>query len=186
MNDIPATIFIGLGAVVAAIITGLITFINLVIAKDQKTSEFRQEWINSLRSDVSNYLGYFAQIHAIWLHNQYTNESMEQFAKSAAESLQKLHSLFTQISLRLNPDEHSDFILCLKTLDDLAADANGLSQHKKIKELHTKITSHSQKILKQEWTRVKTGEPAYRKIKRHLKIGTSICFIIVLSLVIIA
>lgn len=186
MNDIPSTIFIGLGAVVAAIITGFITFINLVISKDQKTSEFRQEWINSIRNDISNYLGQFAHLHSIYLHTKGDKVTYEVYVKEGAETMQRLHSLFTQISLRLNPKEHNEFIAVLKELDDLSTSPSGLSQRDKILELNTKITSMSQEILKDEWLRVKTGEPSYIKIKKYLKIFTTLCIIAVIILAVVA
>ena len=44
--DIPSPAYVAIGAIFAAIIAGGISFIIAVISKDQKTSEFRQEWIN--------------------------------------------------------------------------------------------------------------------------------------------
>ena len=38
---------------VAALITALIVFVNLIVSKEQKTSEFRQAWIDGLRTDLS-------------------------------------------------------------------------------------------------------------------------------------
>jgi hypothetical protein len=35
--DLPATVYIAIGAIAAAFITGAFSFVNLIIAKDQKT-----------------------------------------------------------------------------------------------------------------------------------------------------
>ncbi|MEM4379495.1 MAG: hypothetical protein QXL01_02260 [Thermoplasmatales archaeon] len=40
------TILIAFGAIVAALIAATVSFTSLIISKEQKTSEFRQEWIN--------------------------------------------------------------------------------------------------------------------------------------------
>jgi hypothetical protein len=42
-----------IGAIAAALIAGLLTFLGLIVAKENKTSEFRQAWIDSLRLDFA-------------------------------------------------------------------------------------------------------------------------------------
>ena len=42
-----------IATVVAALITALIAYINLTLSKEQKTSEFRQAWIDGLRNDLA-------------------------------------------------------------------------------------------------------------------------------------
>ena len=39
--------------VVAALIAALISFVNLTLSKEQKTSEFRQAWIDGLREELA-------------------------------------------------------------------------------------------------------------------------------------
>ncbi|HDX8380284.1 TPA: hypothetical protein RQM98_002566 [Aeromonas salmonicida] len=45
-----------LGAMFAALVAGFFAFTNLVASKDNKISEFRQDWINSLRESISCYI----------------------------------------------------------------------------------------------------------------------------------
>lgn len=47
-------IFIALGAVLAAFLTGTVSFISLINSKEQKTSEFRQSWVDNLRNDIAD------------------------------------------------------------------------------------------------------------------------------------
>jgi hypothetical protein len=42
-----------IATVVAALITAVISFVNLTLSKEQKTSEFRQAWIDGLRGDLA-------------------------------------------------------------------------------------------------------------------------------------
>jgi hypothetical protein len=49
MDNIPTTIYIAFGAVIAAIITAVITILSSVITKESKVSELRQCWIDELR-----------------------------------------------------------------------------------------------------------------------------------------
>jgi hypothetical protein len=50
--------------VIAAMIAGFValagsavTYIGLLISKESKTSEFRQEWIDALRNDIAEQIG---------------------------------------------------------------------------------------------------------------------------------
>jgi hypothetical protein len=44
-----------------ALITGSFSLIGLIISKENKTSEFRQEWINFLRNEISDFLSNLKQ-----------------------------------------------------------------------------------------------------------------------------
>ena len=56
----PLTDIYGLRNDLLEIVTDIISFVNLIISKDQKVSEFRQEWINKLRDDLAEYLGHIS------------------------------------------------------------------------------------------------------------------------------
>jgi hypothetical protein len=51
-----------LGPIVAAVIAGAVAFLASVFSKEQKTSEFRQAWIDSLRNDLSELISITLQI----------------------------------------------------------------------------------------------------------------------------
>ena len=42
--------------IAAALVAGLVSFIVTVLSKEQKTSEFRQAWIDALRSDIADFV----------------------------------------------------------------------------------------------------------------------------------
>jgi len=52
---------VAIATVVAAVIAGLISVVALTLTKEQKTSEFRQAWIDGLRSDLADYLAAFSK-----------------------------------------------------------------------------------------------------------------------------
>jgi len=52
-----------IGAVVAALIAGIVSLLGLIISKEQKTSEFRQAWIDALRCDLTAFLTQINAIH---------------------------------------------------------------------------------------------------------------------------
>jgi len=51
-----------LGPIVAVVIAGAVAFLASVFSKAQKTSEFRQAWIDSLRNDLSELISITLQI----------------------------------------------------------------------------------------------------------------------------
>ena len=54
---------IAVGAIGAALIAGVVSLLGLVISKEQKVSEFRQAWIDALRSDVASLISHVNAIH---------------------------------------------------------------------------------------------------------------------------
>ncbi|WP_439843540.1 hypothetical protein [Aeromonas dhakensis] len=153
-----------LGPIVAAIIAGGISFIITVLSKDQKTSEFRQSWIDSFREEISELL---AMIHAILViveqkkKDRESPERFKEFLYSKQDYFVKINSLVTRIELRLNPTEHLNFIDMLKKLE---SNSNDIS-YDDSKKLIDEIVIESQGILRKEWARVKSGELSFRFIK---------------------
>jgi hypothetical protein len=69
VDTVPVNLFIPIGAIVAALVAGLFSFFNLVLSKEQKLSELRQDWIDGLRNDLAEHI---AAIQAIgYLHGIY-------------------------------------------------------------------------------------------------------------------
>jgi len=54
---------IAIGAIIAATITGLISLLGLIISKEQKISDFRQAWIDNLRTELSLVITHAMAIH---------------------------------------------------------------------------------------------------------------------------
>jgi hypothetical protein len=93
---------VAIGATIAALIAGIVSLLGLIISKEQKTSEFRQAWVDALRSDLT---GFLTQINAI---HDATRVKYADHAKKV-ETLSPLYiplntSTFN-ILLRLNPNE---------------------------------------------------------------------------------
>ncbi|WP_054698658.1 hypothetical protein [Geotalea toluenoxydans] len=163
---IPATAYAAVGAILAALITSGISFVNLVISKDQKTSEFRQAWIDALRQDLSEMIGHIFRISAlcdyyIELHKDDTDKAINELVKDIGKDISTVSMLFHRILLRLNPEEDKEIIDSVTTLHDMLSsiETNMLDQDKIDKESQ-RLLALSQVLLKKEWKRVKRGEPA--------------------------
>lgn len=166
--DLPSTVFVAVGAVLAAIITGAISFVNLVISKDQKISEFRQEWINELRDDIAEYEGNIIAISAAWQITDITkkgssieDDELNNFYKLIADDVRDCRKALRRIVLRLNPKEHKIFIDKINEIDDLLSNPPKLKDTGHIDELLKQATSLSHTILGKEWKRVKRGEVTF-------------------------
>jgi hypothetical protein len=148
------------GAVAVALIAGGISLVLAVLAKDQKTSEFRQAWIDLLRDDVSKYIGICSSISTLSIVvRKKSQQEVEEFVLSKHNDFVEAAGVATRIRLRLNRDEHKRLIALVTNLDGLGMDKKAFDD--RIEE----IVVESQSILKGEWERVKRGEFSYRVLK---------------------
>lgn len=180
-----------IATVVAALITSLIAFINLTLSKEQKTSDFRQAWIDGLRGDLAVFFSSARALCRVMqeVRSPHSSDedvlnfrfSTEQVGKMRFEGAEALY----RIKLRLNPneDEHAE----LNRLLDLATSTQNQINIEKGRDYSDALTaienasSYSQDILKSEWERVKRGEKSFRVTKNWI-----MPTIIVISLVFVS
>jgi hypothetical protein len=102
-----------LGYVFAAIITGGMAFIVAVLSKELKTSEFRQAWIDALRTDISEMVASAQVLHyAVLAMKSYGKEPSEvvKFTHERHDDFVSIRTRSSRILLRLNPKEHKNLI----------------------------------------------------------------------------
>lgn len=150
---------ISIGAVGAAIIAGFFSIVSLIIGKEQKTSEFRQAWIDALRADLVSYL---VNINAIcdMLRIKKNGEKIDFL--ELMKKYQYLNEANLGITLRINPSENTAKAL-LKTMsefDEISQD-NTLLTPDRIKKIEEEFLLASKNLLKFEWKRVKNGEKGF-------------------------
>jgi hypothetical protein len=169
--DLPAQSIIAIATIVAALISGTLSFVNLTLTKEQKTSEFRQAWIDSLREDLA---AFFAAARAFArtaelaevLGTEYKDKAMLPISEQKISELRhEVAETFYRIKLRLNPDEaeHIELLRLLqraideqnKMLTERTSNANTLTAI----EL---ASDYARPVLKTEWRRVKRGELPFR------------------------
>lgn len=159
------------GAICAAIIGGAASFIVTMLSKEQKTSEFRQAWIDGLREDLAN----FGAVHSgiigrilFWVDKgQELQAVLEKSITADRDTFEKIDIARLRILLRLNPAEHGRLI---KRLNDVYAAASveeleKASPRRSHGLLIEAFVEESQKVLKAEWRRVKRGEMTFRVTK---------------------
>lgn len=152
-----------LGAVVAALIAGIVSLLGLIISKEQKTSEFRQNWIDALRSDLTSFL---TQINAI-------RDAVGVKYEDYADKVQALRPLYIKLNystfdilLRVNKNETKTRKLldAMEAFNKLTADDTKLLAED-MRVVEREFLDASQALLKYEWRRVKSGERTFRIAK---------------------
>ncbi len=162
---------IAVGVVIAAGITGLISLLGLIISKEQKTSEFRQQWIDSLRNEISELIGYTEtgiQHLTVILRDKKATPKVcitpsDSFDKVKTEIMES-EKYYTRILLRVNPKKHKELMGSLKKLKEVF-NSDNIPSPEKLDEIETELIQVTQRTLKSEWDRVKKGEPIFKFAK---------------------
>lgn len=155
--------------IIVAFVAGLFSFLGLVIAKENKTSEFRQAWIDELRTDLAKFVA------AVYVLDQAESSYRQDAASGNKPAMTELDflktiqptvdtALSTQISilLRLNPNEKKvpetpALIEKVKSIGEEITELRYPDARVKTADLLT----FASPVLKKEWRRVKRGEPIY-------------------------
>jgi hypothetical protein len=154
---------ISIGAIGAALIAAVVSLLGLIISKEQKTSEFRQAWIDSLRAEITQYLTSFNAI-ADALRVTYNTQADKVAALSPLYS--KLNESNFAITLRVNPDEERSRSLLSAMIRFKQLTANDADMvPAKIRPIELDFLSSSKELLKYEWNRVKGGEFTFKLTK---------------------
>lgn len=179
--SVPATIYVAVGAVIAALLTGFFSYLNLVSAKENKVSEFRLSWINGLREEIAEFtsaIQMLAHINrmrtAIAKVSPATPEIAEERALSWIEarkdSFSSTTESLTKIQLRLNPRHISENPNSAEAKLMAAIEtARNLLNEKKFEECSDQcplIREAAAPLLKSTWDLVKNGEPGYQKVRK--------------------
>lgn len=152
-----------IGGVVAALIAALVSLLGLIISKEQKTSEFRQAWIDALRGELSEFL---TRINAAQDAARITYKSDSEKLAAMQPHYMELNKSTFSIVLRLNhKEERAKAVLtCLGEFNKLAQDQNMLTVEN-IRPVQANMLVASQALLKYEWRRVRDGERTFRIAK---------------------
>jgi hypothetical protein len=170
-NELPTGSIVAIATVVASLIAGAISFVNLTLTKEQKTSEFRQAWIDALREDLATF---FASTRAFARATQEAQGYKGHIESEAPFALtkEKISDLRYQVAetryriqLRLNPEEleHTELLRLMQVAvarqQEVLLDG-GITENVLL-AVET-AAAYAPQILKSEWKRVKKGEFPFR------------------------
>ncbi|ABY31467.1 hypothetical protein [Methylorubrum extorquens] len=155
---------IGVGAVGAALIAGLVSLFGLIIGKEQKVSEFRQAWIDELRKCL---IAYLVQINAIsdLVRMQKSGQAVD--ASNISANYKLLNEASHGITFRINPKEKpaKRLMKAMESFEGIAGSNSSLTPDK-IRSIEVEFITSAKKLLKFEWKRVKRGEATFVWTKR--------------------
>lgn len=165
------------GAIIAALIAGVISLLGLIISKEQKVSDFRQAWIDALRADMAAVITHAHAIHGAHLAKFQTDAELW---KNVRGDFVGINEAWARIKLRLNPKEKPSIAVLevLKEHESLFA-AGTVPDFGKLKSLDDKLLGNTQLVLKQEWLRVRSGERVYR-IAKYTAVLVTALFVLAL------
>jgi hypothetical protein len=188
--DLPAQALVAVGTVVAALIAGVLSFVNLTLTKEQKTSEFRQAWIDALRDDLAKFLSASrACARAIEaraaLGERYLTDPFRFGNEKVSELRHEVAVTYYRVKLRLNPDE-VEHIELLRLLDQAIDEQNAffasIAKEGDPFAALDRIADFARPVLKTEWDRVKAGELPFRIVRNWVApIVVLLCILFVLA-----
>jgi hypothetical protein len=168
---------IAVGAIVAALIAGVVSLLGLIVSKEQKTSEFRQAWIDALRSELSAVIAHANAIHGA---GAACLDTPAELWKVVRADFVGINEATAKIRLRLNPKEPQAKAV-LSTIESLEQSLSpGRSMdYSQINAIEKKLVGEAQVLLKEEWHRVQAGESTYR-IARFTALAISAACVVAL------
>jgi hypothetical protein len=176
--QISPSLFVPIGAVLAALVAGFFSFLNLVSSKENKVSEFRLAWIDGLRNEISLYTSALQELVRLAnledslkpLKTPVTEKNEiawhEQFTQAYNRAVENL----TRIQLRLNPkhikEQAESAEACLMVSIKKSRESFNAHEFESAFLACDDIREHAAPLLKSTWDLVKRGEPGYQKIRK--------------------
>ena len=159
-------------ALLTTLFASSLALLGLTLGKDNKVSEFRQQWIDGLREDVSEFL---ANVQHVWA------ASIGHISREApTDALLKVNELSSRIRLRLDPckPESKNLIAKMKELRDLVC-TSGTTEPEMMLSAHA-VEDTTIPLLERAWKKVQSGERSYR-ICRWLSIAGLVLSVVLLA-----
>jgi len=184
--DIPPSAYPAIGAITAAIIAGGISFVVTVLSKEQKTSEFRQAWIDALREELSEFVSTVDTISSflrLKTSRGHQPEELVAYLEERHDDVSQMGVMYHRIRLRLNPKEHINIVVKLKELLSVMSSHEKALDATHVDKLIDEVVTEGQALLKSEWKRVKRGEMTF-VITKYVSLALlflAICFAIAAS-----
>lgn len=157
-------ILLPITTIVIVIVGFLITRLQIIRKSEEsiKTSKMevlsknRQAWINTLRDDISKFIGEVDSVkkYILLYHQDALNEEKIVTKKDVILSANKMRELKSKIELLINPNEEKHVRL-VQLLENVI---QNLQKQEDNDQNINNLTALAQQILKEEWERVKKGD----------------------------
>ncbi len=159
----------------------VISLISLVISKENKTSEFREEWLNELRNEISNYLSLLHEFKTAWILFQNTgNQDNSIFFTDNLEKIREIKKYKESILFKLNDKDDSILIKSINNISNILENHSTIDNDTLYEHEYNIIVYESKKLLKKEWEKVKSGEPFFIRAKKILVIILTVFLLLII------
>ncbi|WP_269915067.1 hypothetical protein [Acinetobacter sp. HY1485] len=153
-----------IGAITAASIAAIIAFITMVVTKENSVSQFRQDWIKEIRSELIEFIYSLKELDSVE-KSAANKPSTKEYETEKKLIIEKIHVAYLKIRLKLSGMQTHDKKL-LTHVDALYINfENFLSGTSS--DLTDDRTNYEviDIFLKKEWERVKGGEKWFKYSK---------------------
>ncbi|CQJ53733.1 hypothetical protein [Yersinia rohdei] len=205
ISDIPPSIYVMSGSLSIALISCLSAYASVVYNKENKISDFRQEWASELRDESSQLISKLDQlsvISAAFMDKNAQSLALNSIVENKYEHIlmviklkTEIKELTTKIRIRLNPEKlkvvgsieefiNGKMINIESLINDFAHDY----EQNKIITIGDEINNLEAKLgelIKENWKVVKSGEPAYKFAKQLTLWSSIIMFIFIVAAAIV-
>lgn len=190
INDLPPTVYVAMGTLLASLVAGVFSYLNMIVSKENKVSEFRLGWIDGLRNEVAEYTASIQNLS--FIIDEYgdaqkpgtleSKENLDWIAEIVAQRTIAIGCI-TKIRLRLNHKEvelnkdsiERKLILAIQSARENLNDG----EYEKVMDDAELIRVNAAPLLKSSWETVKSGENRYLKIKKRTE---RVLFLIFISI----
>lgn len=153
-----------IGAITAAVIAGLIAFITMVVTKENSVSEFRQNWIKEIRSELIEFI-YYLKIFYKKEKSSANEPTAKEYEAEKKLITKKIHMSYLKIRLKLSGLQTHDKNL-LTHVDELYRNFENFLSGTISKPIdYLENYNIIDVFLKKEWERVKGGENWFKYSK---------------------
>lgn len=166
------TTALSLGITVPALLAAAASLVALVISKESKVSDARQAWISELRNELAQFVSLSRQNSQYWHHVQEQLNRIPDVGSRATKEidLQSQHfphaiaasTSAARIKLMLSAHELGAGSKAL--VDAIAEIQCAYKDAQRTLSLTMRLHEIAGPILEREWTKVRTGEPFYKRV----------------------
>lgn len=175
MNDM-LPYYLALASVIGSILGG---FVSIMILRSHKITGYRQDWINSLRTNFTNILSQ-CDIYLGVAYKKDCDDPLEPYNEKV-----KLVRFIHEAKLFLNKDEVlvKNLLLILEPLPEKYFEKENQRQFYEKDKINIAILM--QDILKNEWNRVRDGEFLWKLKKTKYIDRNNVCYLFIIVLTVL-
>ena len=149
--------------IILGITTASLAAVGVGVAKDTKISEFRQQWADELRKDVSSYLALVAMYYEM-NNGKAPNDNTQRVGDIILELNTVMHRVTLRLDLKDKTKKQKPDQWRLGEAMWAARNAarRNPGSRPEIEKCSEEIQFAASVVIDNAWTRVKKGEPLYR------------------------